>query len=234
MKTLRKAAIALGAVALVLALASCATINRLDPYELQGSRLAAQMRTPPQPRVHVAYDVTLSSRNPVFSALSVLTNLAKASQAEKADQAMRVALDTVNVPDIVFTESYAACADALGASRAESKESSDFYLDIDIRDWGIRADSPASAVSLHMSVTASLFRTLGREMVWQRRLNVDQPASPAMFGLGQIVGNMVTATILYEMSAENLAAGFKEMARETSSRIVRLLQRDLDKARYGG
>lgn len=234
MKTLARIAAAAGVAALFLVLASCATINRLDPYELQGARLAAQMRTPPEPRVHVAYDVTITSRNPVFSTLSVLTNLAKASQAEKADRAMREALDTVDVPGIVFRDSFAACADALGASQADTRDASDFYLDIDIRDWGIRADSPGSAVVLQMSVTATLVRTLGRETVWQRKLTVSQSASPAMFGLGQIVGNMVTATILYEMSVEDLAAGFTEMAHETSRSVVRLLQRDLDKARYGG
>jgi ABC-type uncharacterized transport system auxiliary subunit len=220
--------------AAVLALASCATINRLDPYELQGSRLGAQMRTPPQPRVHVAYDVTLTSRNPVFSALSVLTNLAKAAQADKADLAMRQALDTVDIPGIVMADSFAGCADALGASQVDNPRDSDFYLDMDIRDWGIEADSPGSAVSLHMEMNVRLVRALGREIIWERTLTVNEPASPTWFGLGQIVGNMVTATALYEMTADELATGFKQMARETSNYLVSLLQRDLDRARYGG
>ena len=144
MRSIRKPALAALTFVLALTLASCATMNRLDPYELYGSRLAAQMDTPPEPRVHVSYDVTINSRNPVFSALSVLTNMAKASQAEKANRAMRDALDMVNVPDIVFQESFAACADALGASPADGRAFSDFYLDLDIRDWGIQADRPGS------------------------------------------------------------------------------------------
>jgi ABC-type uncharacterized transport system auxiliary subunit len=226
-----RSAVAAAAAALCLTLASCATVNRLNPADYPGSRLATQMPTPPVPRVNVAYDVTLDSHNPVFSALSVMTNLAKAKQAEKANEAMRQALESVDVPGIVLNESSAACADTLAATPAESRADADFLLVLDVRDWGIEADKPDSSVSLHMSLTASLYRSSDRDLVWQRRVSVDQPASPGMFGLGQIVGNMVTATTLYEMTADELSAGFREMARETARTVARLLARDLDRAR---
>ncbi len=222
------------AAALAVALASCATVSKLHPAELVGARLAAQMTPAPQPRVHVAYDVTLSSRNPIFSALSVMTNLAKAAQAQKADQAMREALDGVDVPAVILAESSSACATALGASEASSRSESDLVLMLHIHDWGIEADSPASSVDLHMSITAGLYRSIDNELLWQRRITVNQPASPAMFGAGQIVGNMITATALYEMSADELSAGFREMARETSRAIVRALQREIDRAQSAG
>ena len=60
-----------------------------------------------------------------------------------------------------------------------------------------------------------------------------QPASPAVFGLGQIIGNMVTATALSNMTPDELAAGFRELARETARVVARLLERDLARARGG-
>jgi hypothetical protein len=184
--------------------------------------------------MQVSYDLTIDSRRPLFTALSVLTNLAKASQAEKADRAMRDALYRVNVPEIVFNESFAACANMLGASQVGTGDMSDYSLELDISDWGIRANAPGSPVTLHMDVKASLYRTLGRDLVWQRNLTVDEPASPGMFGLGQIVGTMVTATALYDMSPDTLADGFAAMARSTARGVARLLQKDLDRARYMG
>jgi hypothetical protein len=231
MTFMRKAARAAGAVALALAMASCATTNSLDPSEFWGARLSARMQTPPEPRMHVSYELTIDSRRPVYSALSVLTNLAKASQAEKADRAMRDALDRVNVPEIIFNESFAACANMLGASRVEAGDMADYALDLDITDWGVRADAPGSPVTLHMDLRAGLHRTIDGELVWQRNLTVDEPASPGMFGLGEVVGTMVTATALSDMSPDALADGFSEMARSTARGIARLLQRDLDRAR---
>jgi hypothetical protein len=63
---------------------------------------------------------------------------------------------------------------------------------------------------------------------------VNDPASPAMFGLGRIVGNMVTATILSEMSEEDLARGFTELALRSARSVARQLENDLTSARYCG
>jgi len=221
-------------VAVCLAITACASVSRLDPYELWGSRLAGRMLPPPEPQVRVTYDVSWDSRHLVHTALSVLTNLAKASQAEKADAAMREALDRVDIPRIVFDQALGSCAEAIGATRVAEGEPADFLLQLDIRSWGIRADSPDASVTLHMEVSAGLFRSLDGEQLWARNLTVDQPASPSMFGLGDIVGTMVTATTLSEMSPEALADGFTSMARSAARETTRLLQRDLDRARYNG
>ena len=229
-----KKILAVAACAAVAALlASCATVNRLDSYDFQGATLAADMRTPPEPRVDIHYDVTVNERMPVYSALSVMTNLAKAGQAEKASDAMRGALASVDVPDILLRESYAACAAALDAEQEYQRMRADYVLVISIHDWGIQAHSFGSAVSLHIRLTAGLYRTAGGDLIWRRDLTVNDPASPAMFGLGQIVGNMVTATVLSEMSEEDLARGFTELALRSARSVARQLEKDLSSSRYG-
>ena len=234
MKAMKKVLLGALCAALALGAAGCASTSRLDPYELWGSRLAARMLPPPEPRLQVNYDVSWDSQRPVHTALSVLTNLAKASQAEKADAAMREALDRVDVPGIVADQALSSCAQAIGATRVALEDRADYVLQMDIRSWGIHADSWGSAVTLHMDVRAGLYRSLDGENLWSRSLTVDQPASPSMFGLGDIVGSMVTATTLSEMSPEKLADGFTEMARSAAREMTRLLQRDIDRARYNG
>jgi len=223
--------------ALVLAiaaigLAGCATTNRLADYNFRGATLSTEMLTPPLPRMDVDYTVTLDTHNAVLSGLSVLTTLAKAGQAEKATSAMRDALRYVDVPEIIRQETGRSAAAALRAVSIDSPFAPDFLLELDIQEWGIDANSPGASASLHMRLTARLSHDASGELLWARTISVDQTATPAMFGLGQIVGNMVTATALAEMTASDLAAGFTELAREAARKIVRQLERDLNAARY--
>jgi hypothetical protein len=228
-----KAMMTLTAAVAILGLAGCATTNRLAFYDFRGATLSTRMRTPPAPRVNVDYSVTLNARNPILSGLSLLTNLAKAGQAGNAEAAMRDALAVVDIPEIVRQETGRAAASVLQAVPIDSLFSSDFLLDLDIHDWGIDASNPGATASLHMRLTARLSHTASSETLWARTISVDQSATSQMFGLGQIVGDMVTATALSQMTAGDLAAGFTELARESARKMVRILQRDLDAAWSG-
>jgi hypothetical protein len=216
-----------------MVLASCATVNRLADYDFRGATLSTEMRTPPEPRLDIGYNVSIDPGNVVMSSLSVLTNLAKANQANKAEASMQEALRRVDVPEIVRQETARACASALEAVPNETPFSSDFRLQLDIHEWGINAGNPGASASLHLRLTASLYRTMSDELLWTRTITVDQSATPAMFGLGQIIGDMVTASALAEMTPSDLAVGFAELARESARSMVRRLERDLDAARYG-
>jgi len=226
------------AVAAML-LASCMTVNHLDRYDFEGSSLAMDMRTPPEPRLRIEYDIQMDSHSPVISALSVVTNLAKAGQAAKAREAMRAALMEVDVPEIVRAQTFSACAASLGAQQAASRRGADYVLSLRIDEWGIEARSPVAVVTLHMKLVASLYPAgVGRgasedDLAWRREVTVDQPADPEMFGVGAILGNMVTATVLSEMTEEDLARGFRELGSLTARRVAMILERDLDRARFG-
>lgn len=229
----------LGLAAASLLLAGCMTVNHLGRYDFEGSRLAVDMRTPPEPRLRIDYDITLDSHNAVYSALSVMTNLAKANQAAQVRDTMRAALMEVDVPEIVRTQTFSACAQSLGARQAGSRRDSDYVLSIRIDEWGIEARSAVSAVSLRMKLVATLYpAAAGRspteeEMAWRREVTVDEPADPEMFGIGSIIGNMVTATVLSNMTEEDLVRGFRELGSLTARRVALILERDLDRARFG-
>jgi len=88
-------------------------------------------------------------------------------------------------------------------------------------------------VTLHIRLSASLYRSFTDEMVWRRDISVSQSASPAMFGMGQIVDTMVTTTALSTLTEQELASGFRELALQSARKVARSLERDLDASRYG-
>jgi hypothetical protein len=255
MKSVTKRAALAGLAAAALLLSSCVSVNNLDKYSFEASRLAVEMRSPPEPQLNVNYDIATDSHSAVITALSVMSNLAKANQANRAREEMRAALMDVDVPEIIRAESFAACAASLGAEKASAKGDADYVLSISMEEWGIDARSPFSAVSLRIRLVASIspvrresahrpegadsfpsgWRESARpgELAWRREVTVDQPADPEMFGIGNIIGNMVTATVLYNMTEDDLARGFKELASRTARRVALELERDLDRARFG-
>jgi hypothetical protein len=233
MESVMKRATLVGLATAALLLSACTTINNLDKYDFEASRLAVEMRTPPEPRLNVDYNITSDRHSPVITALSVMTNIAKAGQANRARDVMRDALMDVDVPEIIRVEAFAACASSLDAEQAASRRGADYVLSISMEEWGIDARSPFSAVSLRIRLTASIFPVGGRELAWRREVTVDQPADPEMFGIGNILGNMVTATVLSEMTEEDLSRGFKELASQAAKRVALELERDLDSARFG-
>lgn len=220
------------AAAAILLLASCTTVNNLDKYRIEDASLAADMRVPPEPTLAIDYSVRIDSKNPIGTALSVGTTIIKASEAQKAEALMREALQNVDLPAIVLKESSQWCASALDARLAGRGQKADYLLDLDIREYGIQASSPGSAVSLHMRLTATLFHNRSGEIVWRRNIQVDDPASPQMFGVGHIVGNIVTAGALANLSVPQLEDGFENLALESARSIVRRLERDFYRAKY--
>lgn len=221
------------AAALLALLASCSTINRLDRYELEGSTLRADMRMPPAPSMDIDYSVTFDSRNPIGTAISVGTNVFKASEAKKAEAVMRQALTSVDVPGIVLDNTSQSFASSLAARLVERGQKAEYLLDLDLYEYGIQAPSWASAVSLHLGMTAIIYHNPSGDIVWRRKhFTVDVPASPQMFGAGLVVSDIVTAAVLSTLTVEQLEEGFRALALETSRFVTRTLEDDYYKARY--
>jgi hypothetical protein len=212
-------------------LVSCTTINRLGEFDLQGHTLAVQMRLPPEPEMDVHYYFDFST--PFTAVLSVGGNIAKAANAERVQTLMRQALQVVDVPGMVRDESYTTCLSFLEAQEGKDTDTADYLLDFNVHKWGVHASSWTSAVSLRMKLTASIFSSGEKTIVWRRDIEVDQTATPAMFGLSSTLGTFVTSAALASLSEEDLQNGFDQLARDTALEISRTLQNDLYEARYG-
>jgi hypothetical protein len=146
---------------------------------------------------------------------------------------MLEALSSVNVPAIVLDETSKGFASALEARLVDRGQNADYLLDLDIEQYGIQAPSWASAVSLHLRLTPSLYHNRDGKIVWRRKnITIDVPASPQMFGTGQILNDIVTAAVLSTLTVEQLEEGFRLLALESARAVISRLEQDFYRARY--
>ncbi len=226
-----------GGAAIVLAaalLSSCAgaRYSPLAEYSFLDATLAADMIVPPEPTLNVFYRITFDPHDPLWTAMSIGTSVLKAAEVEQAEGRMREALATVDVPALLLDQTLSGCSAALGTRRATSPQDADFRLVLDIHEYGLSAEGPGSGVAMTMEVTAALYSNVDRRMIWRRNASIDQPATAQLFGVGHVVGNLVTAAMLANLTTEELAAGFRNLATEAARSLSRRLSRDLDAA-YG-
>ncbi len=228
MKALKALALA-GTMAAVAV--SCATVNRLDMYDFRGAPIASDLRNPPPPTIDVHYRVIVDAHDPVGTVLSIGTSYGKAQEAAKAEERMRDALASVDVPAIVLERASSACAGALGARQVNDRIDADYLLDLEIQSYGLHAGGGGGSVSLRMNMTARLHSMRDGELIWRRDLRIDKPMSPVLFGGSSIVGNVVSAAVLANLTSEQMADGFRALAEDTASWVGRTLEDDFLAAR---
>jgi hypothetical protein len=223
---------AIAAVTAVL-LASCATVNRLESISLHDAELASVLAPPPPPSLDSWSHLSIDPSNPIGTVLRIGSSIVLAAEAQKAAERMREALTEIDVPAVVFEESTARCARALGAGRVGDTRDADFVLDLEIEHYGIDAPSWGSAVSLEISVTARLYERRSRDLVWRRHLSVAERARPEVFGVPSAAETIFTAAMLASLSTEEMAKGFAYLAHYMARHVGDTLERDLRKARGG-
>jgi len=220
-------------VVFIVMLASCSTINRLNRYSVENSLLRADMQVPPPPTLDVDYTMMVDKENILGTVISVGTTVLKASEAAKARARMEEALSSVDVPGIILEETSRGFASTLSARLVEKGQQADYLLDLNIYKYGIEAPSGASAVSLHLGMNASLYHKVSGKIVWRRKhMTVDIPATPQMFGLEEVLGDIVTVGVLASLTVEELEEGFHRLALESAAWVTRTLQKDYYRARY--
>jgi len=213
--------------AVTLLLGSCATVNHLDEYRFGGTGIAGTMRTPPEPEIDGNYDVTVDMENPVLTFASVATNLAKANQLAKVEDKMYSALEQVDVPQIIFDETYERCAVTLASEKRQYVKDADYVFDLEIRDYGLSADSYGTTVRIEIATTARLYSTADRRLIWERRVSVSDPLSAEVFGLHDVLDTVISTAVIANLTEEQLVKGFSESARRISYKIANKLEDDI-------
>ena len=207
--------------------ASCSTVNELSEYKFGGTTVAGTMRTPPEPEIDGNYNVRIDADNPVLTFASVATNLAKANQIEKVEERMVGALRQVDVPQLVWEETYTRCTRSLASEPVKSVSDSDYIFDLEIRSYGLEADSANAAVKIVIATTARLYATVDRRLIWQRKISVRDPLSPEVFGAGTVVDTVITTAALAGLTEDQLAEGFRGASRAVAYKIARELEEDI-------
>lgn len=213
--------------AAVFVFASCSSVNHLAEYQFGGTTVAGTMRTPPEPEIDGNYNVRIDADNPVLTFASVATNLAKATQLEKAEEKMMNALQNVDVPQLVWDETYSRCVRSLASDPIEEINDSDYIFDLEIRNYGLEADSYNAAVKIEIATTARIYATRDRRLIWQKNITAREPMSPEVFGLGSVADTVISTAFIADLTQEEFEKGFAEAAREVAYRIARELEEDI-------
>jgi hypothetical protein len=105
-------------------------------------------------------------------------------------------------------------------------------VDIDSSVWIESRNPIGTAIRVGTTMLKASEAAEGEETMHAALSSVDVPASPQMFGMGEIGADILTAAMLATLTVEQLEEGFRLLARESGRTVVRLLEGDLYRARY--
>ena len=209
----------------------CVTINRLDKYELEGRSAAAIILSPPSAEVSSNFSFWVDPADPFGSALRIGTGIIGEAEARKAQKRMDKALKQVDFVEIVRLGILDGGAEIIRCRTTDRTKQADLLFDIEIREYGIQSQY-GGGLDFHINVQVGLLDTEESAIVWRRRINESSPISPSVFGLGESVGNVMTAVALSELSKDGMARGFERLAEDAANLVVSRLHKDFLKARY--
>jgi hypothetical protein len=210
----------------------CATTNQLGNYVFPDHTVSAVMSAPRRAEVFTNRGIWINRGDIVGSVLRAGTQIAVEEEARKVRDRMEVALAQVDIPATLKEQVLAEGADVLECRPVERLDRSDFFFDMEIRRYGIDAESPYERVQFVMDIRVSLRDTDTGRRIWTAWVNEREGVSPAIFGLGEVTGNVVSIVTLSELTEEQIARGVTRLADDAAARVVDRLQRDYLESRY--
>jgi len=218
-----------GIVAIVvIGLAGCAS-TELAYYDFESQNMSVDVRVAPDAEVEASYNVTIDPEDPVRTAISIGSSLAKASQVREAEEKLHVAMRDVDIREIVEEELSDFVETSLGSRVVDDRRRADLQLTVEIESYGI--DASGSGVDFQMTAKAILWDPDRSDRVWRGRESVTQPVSPAIFGLPGAADNVISAVALSEMSEDEIARGIERLAQDAAWEIGVRLEQDIYRAR---
>lgn len=209
---------------------SCSS-NKLHQYQYEDRTAAAHMAYPPHPEVFTESWVGINPDDPVGTIINLGTTVAKDVQAAKAQAKMEQALEQVDVSEIIRRRTLAQCSKFMHYRPIDSEQRADYVFDLEIRKYGIDANSWTSRTSFKIEARVVLRHNRSGIQIWKKKIKEDRPISPSVFGLGDSGDNVLTALALSKLTVEQIATGFDHLARYTADRIADKLRDDLAEAR---
>ncbi len=218
--------VAVGAVLLT----QCGSSNKLHNYQFNERTIATQMLTPPAPIVFSDSFIWIDKDDPIGSVLRIGTTIAKEIEASKVRARLDSAMQQVDIPLLVEDMVAEKGAKVLRCQNIAEPKKADFLLDIDIKKYGIEAESWFATTRFRMEIEVTLVDNAATARIWKKKVKENLKIAPTIFGLGQSINNVVTAAALANLSVDEIAAGLRSLAETAADRIVKKLQQDLYKA----
>ncbi len=219
------------AAAALIFLSSCVTVNRLDEFTLSGSSMAPRIYTPPFAEVNLQRGTIPGSENSTLLAIvEIGANVAVGVQEQKLEERLNSILRGEDLEVALETEFVPETAVTLDAMTISSTSRADYLLDVEVREYGIYT---SGGVYLNISLEARIIHNASGEIVWRRRLSVDEAASPSLFGINEYVGTAINVATLDAMSDEELRDGFRRLSERAAFNLSERFRRDYYKALRG-
>ena len=228
MKHSRYALLGLAAVAVLLA--GCAS-TELARYNFAGAPMSVDARVSPDAEVGAYYSVVIDANDPVRTALSIGSSLAKANQVAEVERKLAAALKQTDIRTVVEDELSEFVETTLGVRVVDDRGRADFRMLINVESYGLDAGGPGSGIEFEMTAEATLFDLREGGRIWRTRETVSREASPSMFGLPPVAGNVLSAVMLSELTEDEIARGLDRLARDAAWEIGVELEDDIYRAR---
>jgi len=211
----------------------CSTINKLDEYDLTDTKIALDMKAPPEPTVDVDYHFGYHEPgNEILTIIELGANLIKADEARKAEEKLYSALDGLYLPEFIAELTYDRMVKTLDAFAVDKVRDADVILEVDIEEYGIETWSSNGHVAMVVRMQVRLWHKYNKEIVWQRSVEVTEELTPGYFGFDNIIGNAVTIASLGNLTEQQLGDGFEKLTIEIMKKTIGVLQDDIREARY--
>ena len=215
---------------LVMGFAGC-TSTELALYRFDDLTMVVDARVAPGAEIDASYSIVVDPENPMRTALSIGSSLAKANQVAQLESKLREALRETDIRGIVEDELSEFVETTLGVRVVENRRAADLQLLIDIDSYGIDAGGPGSGIDFELSAVATLFDLRSGDRIWRTRESVSEPVSADVFGLPPVAGNVLSAVRLSEITEDEIAHGLERLARDAAWDIGLELEHDIYRAR---
>lgn len=231
MRTFQKSVILAVCFLVLMTLTMCASLNKLQGYEFRDHTAAALLENPPPPEIFTDNWTDVNLDNPVEALIKIGTGIAKEVEVSKTRAKLDSAMDRVDIPEIIRTETLTGGSKFLHYQPIEEQEDAFYLFDMQMKRYGIDAASWSASVHFKMDVKVTLLDNERGVEIWKRNFHESFPVTNRIFGLHDAAGDILNAMALSQLSADQIATGLENLAVHTADRIVRKLREDFSNTR---
>lgn len=205
---------------LALATPACRGTGRLAEFDFRDQALAVAYDRPPRPEV-LTGPYFLGSRETLVAALVRLGGaVAREVEAAQVRPRLDSAVARVDVAGRMSARTLDRAARLLRARPVERESAADFILEVRVKTYGIDAESWDAAAHFFIDADAHLLSARDGTRIWGLRVKEREPISPAVFGPGTVVRDVVTAASLAGLSVDEIAAALERLADFSADRVT--------------
>jgi hypothetical protein len=218
----------------LIALAACRGTGHLAEYQYPGRTLALAPVNAPQPQILTGPYFLGVPRDPVRGIIAAGTMIMKEAEVAKARARLDSATARIDVGKQLGERTLEGASRYLRTRPTPDQDATDYILEVRLKKYGIDAENWNAAA--HFFIEAEILLLDGRDgrEIWDSRVHSRDPITPAIFGPGTIVRDVVTATAIANLSVEEMVSVLERLAGYSADRLTEHLRDALEKTRRDG